>query len=252
MKRPEPKVIAVKEVFRLTPNMQRVIFSGEGLNNFPDGVNGAHLKLLLPNPETGKLEIGGKVKPKVRTYTVRNFDYEKKELCVDFALHKPAGPATSWALQAKAEDKIAYMGPGPIKVNPNAGDWFLFAADMSALPAAISVIEQLNDDAKGFALLEITSKEDKQNIKHPKGLKIEWLIHPNPKERSEQQKNAIGSLDFPEGKPNVFVAGELGTVRDLKDYLLEERLLDAEFFYASSYWKIGLNEELHQEAKRKA
>jgi len=76
---------------------------------------------------------------------------------------------------------------------------------MAALPAAISVMETLNNEAKGYAFLEVTNEEDKQTLNIPKGIEVNWLIHPNPKNKSEQQLDAIKKVEKLEGQPNVFV-----------------------------------------------
>ena len=129
------------------------------------------------------------------------------------------------------------------------GGWYLFAADMAALPAAISAIESLPSDAKGYAFLEITDEQDKQEFSSPSGIEIQWLLHPNPKEKSAQQLAAIQSIEPLEGIPNVFVAGELSTIREIKAYIKGEDRFKNAYTYISSYWKIGVSEEKHKLAK---
>ena len=101
---------------------------------------GAYVKLLLPG---AKPNAEGQMKNKVRTYTIRSLDREREVLTIDFALHQPAGPATQWALNAQVGDSIELKGPGNLKFDPAGGDWYLFAADMAALPAALAVMESL-------------------------------------------------------------------------------------------------------------
>ena len=48
--RPGPRLLTVKEAFYLTPNMIRVIFSGPGLEDFPEGRDGGHCKVMSPEP----------------------------------------------------------------------------------------------------------------------------------------------------------------------------------------------------------
>ena len=207
---------------------------------------GAYVKLLLPG---AKPNAEGQMKNKVRTYTIRSLDREREVLTIDFALHQPAGPATQWALNAQVGDSIELKGPGNLKFDPAGGDWYLFAADMAALPAALAVMESLDPAAQGFAILEITDEQDQQDLAIPEGIEVTWLIHPHPESSSQQQLNAIKNLKFPEGEPNIFVAGELGTIREIKQYL-QEKELPGPNTYISSYWKIGAREEEHKEAKR--
>ncbi|QTY27879.1 siderophore-interacting protein [Flavobacterium sp. CS20] len=48
------------------------------------------------------LLVTNRKKPKVRTYTLKNYDEVNKILTIDFALHQPAGIATNWAMCAWA------------------------------------------------------------------------------------------------------------------------------------------------------
>ncbi|MEM6805489.1 MAG: siderophore-interacting protein, partial [Bacteroidota bacterium] len=165
-----------------------------------------------------KLRIPNLAKQKIRTYTARSYDANRRSLDIDFALHEPAGLATQWAMDAQVGDEIELMGPGHLRIDSTKGDWYLFAADMSALPAAISVIESLPADAKGYAFFEILEEADKQEFAIPSGFRVHWLIHPNPKVKSTRQLTAIKTVKHLEGIPNIFVAGELSTIREIKDY----------------------------------
>jgi len=223
----------------ISQNMLRITLQGEQLKNI-SWQPGCYVKLKVPDATNYKM----------RTYTVRSYDSNKQTLDIDFAIHQPAGPATSWALDVKVGDEIELKGPGTLKIDSSVGDWYLFAADMSALPAAISVIETLPADAKGYAFFEVMDELDKQEFSAPKGIEVKWLIHPHPKEKSSQQLNAIKAIKFLEGTPNVFVAGELSTIREIKHFIKEKEEFKDAISYISSYWKIGLKEEEHKQAKR--
>ncbi|MDW3190911.1 MAG: SIP domain-containing protein [Cytophagales bacterium] len=125
----------------------------------------------------------------------------------------------------------------------------MIAADMAALPAAISVLESLGAEAKGHAVFEITDPADQQVLNIPEGISVTWLLHQHPDQQSNQQLNTIKRLSFPVGAPNIFVAGELSTIREIKDYFMEQSLMN-DHSYISSYWKIGAKDEEHKVAKR--
>jgi len=232
-------MLSVTDKKQISSNMLRITLQGAQLENI-SWKPGCYVKLNIP---TG-------AKKKMRTYTARSYDSSTKSLTIDFALHHPAGPATRWALDARIGDKIDLRGPGQLKIDPSKGNWYLFSADMSALPAAISVMESLPADAKGYAFLEVMEESDIQEFVVPSGIEVEWLIHSNPKEKSSQQLNAIKAMEYLEGTANIFVAGELSTIREIKRYIGEEASFKDSFRYISSYWKIGLNEEEHKLAKR--
>lgn len=235
--------------------MQRVTLGGDDLSDFPAGQESAHIKLMIPNDDQSfsefleMLENGSKALPR-RTYTVRHHRTDAGEMDVDFVVHDGGGPACAWALGAKAGDFIGVGGPGPIKQPVSGADWFLFGADMAAIPAAAAALEALPHDAVGHAVFEITGDDDIQPMNAPAGIKLHWLVHADPHTSSEQQLEFFRSLDWPKGTPGIFVAGESGAVSLLRKYLINERGLDKRTMYISAYWKIGLVEDQHQEHKR--
>lgn len=238
------RTIKVKSNKYVTPNMKRIVFEGSDIQQFSSDYNGAYVKLVVPVESKGFFS-----KTKVRPYTIRSIDNVTKELTMDFAIHKPAGPATNWALNAAVGDEISFMGPGPKKFQTSIEGWYLFAADMSAMPAAIAAIEELPKNSIGEVFFEIISKEDVQEFDKPAGVNIHWLIH---KENSDnEQLEEIQKLEIPD-LANVFVAGEIDTVKQIKQYLLNDtKVKNANNVYISSYWKIGKTEEEHKRAKMK-
>ena len=70
----------------------------------------------------------------MRDFTPRRFDSKTATLVIDFALHD-AGPATRWALGARAGDRLEIGGPKSSKVVPDDFDGYLLVGDESALPA---------------------------------------------------------------------------------------------------------------------
>ncbi len=249
------RVLEVKHTRRLTPTMQRVTLTGTDLETFPAGQESAHIKLIIPLPHQTQaefrsaLENGSKLEPR-RTYTVRHHRVDANEMDVDFVVHEGGGPACNWALAARAGDFIGVAGPGPKKKPDHGALWFLFGADMAALPAAAAALEDLPHDAVGHAIFEITSDDDIQPVNAPKGMQIHWLVHNEPHQSSSQQIEFFRSLDWPDASPGIFVAGESGAVIALRKYLIEEKGLDKRAAYISAYWKIGLVEDQHQAMKR--
>ncbi|EKE77869.1 siderophore-interacting protein [Gallaecimonas xiamenensis] len=253
--RPAPRLVEVHSSQRLTPNMQRLVLTGPALLGFPEGQEGANLKLLLPRPGEAVPDLDsfpqGPNRPVVRTYTVRHYHKASNQLTIDFALHgEHGGPASRFALTAKPGDKVGIAGPGPLKLTDLDAEHFLFAADMSALPAAAGILESLPATAKGHAVFEITSPEDRYPIAAPAGIHIHWLCHPEPQQPSLGQLEAIRALPWPQGSLSIFVAGEGSAVRAIRRFLLDERDIARKAMYASPYWKIGLTEDQHQVQKK--
>lgn len=252
--RPLPKILTVKKSWRLTPNMIRVTFAGPELADFPEGREGSNCKLLIPEFDETREHFVNRLTdgptPVRRTYTVRHFNKETKEMSIDFVAHGDNGPACRWANQAKPGDFLGFMGPSAPKITNFDADWYIVAADPSAIPVAAAALEAMPRDAKGVAIFEVTAAEDEQDIDAPKGIDMHWLVHPDPHVASKTQETFIRNLDWPEGRIQTCVAGESGVIRTLRAFLNQEKELNRDDTYISGYWKIGLVEDEHQKMKR--
>lgn len=250
--RPKPRILTVGGVSRLTPNMIRVTFVG--LDGVPDGCEGANCKIMPPEPGESRADFAARMEtgpaPARRTYTVRAVRAAAGEMDIDFVDHGDEGPASAWAIRARPGDFLGFAGPGPVKVGHWEADFYLCAADMSAIPVVAATLEAMPRGASGLAIFEIPEEADRQPIDAPAGVEIRWLIHPDPHRPSTAQIDAIRAMDWPEGRVQTCIAGEHATIRALRDYLLRERGIDRKDAYISGYWKIGLVEDEHQAFKR--
>lgn len=249
-----PTLLSVKKAYYLTPNMIRVTFSGPELEGFPEGREGGNCKIMLPEPNESKEAFATRLKdgpkPVRRTYTVRHYRADVQELDIDFVAHGDNGPASRWAMSAKNGSFLGFAGPSAPKVVHFDADWYLVAADPCAIPVAAVALEAMPRDAKGVAVFEVNSFEDRQNIDAPEGIEMHWLEHSDPHKPSAAQEDFIRALDWPEGRVQTCIAGESGVIRSLREFLHNEKKLDKKDVYISGYWKIGLVEDEHQEFKR--
>jgi len=235
--------------------MIRVTLGSPLLADLPEDCAGAHGKLLLPDPGEAlaaferRLDGEGE-KPVTRTYTVRHARPTRHEMDVDFVAHNKAGPASAWALAVRPGDFCAFAGPATAKLVDPRADWYLIAADMSALPAAAATLEALPRDAIGVAVFEITDEADRQVIDAPVGIAQHWLLHTDPHRSSDAQARLVRNLAWPDGRVQTMIAGESGAVRELRTLVRRERGVAKEDAYASGYWQIGLHEDAHQKIKR--
>ncbi|MGD1850092.1 MAG: siderophore-interacting protein [Cyanophyceae cyanobacterium] len=253
MSKPNYRVIVVKDSVKVTPNMQRVTFTGDDLADFPENYESGYVKLLFSQQgqAIGDKEQVEKGKYLRRTYTVRAFNREASELAIDFSLHgSKNGPAATWANSTKSGDTILMGGPGPTKLVDNQADWFLLAGDMSGLPALACNLEQLPENAQGYAVIEVASEADKQDLKAPAGMLIKWVVNEKPGENPEALMEEIKALSWKAGTPYVWVACEFGAMKNIRDYLKNSRGIENENIYISSYWKFDRTEEEHKVDKR--
>ena len=256
-KRQNGHLLTVKRKVNLTPNMIRVTLDCPSLKDIGSDRQGAHCKLLFPRPNTSKEDFGRIIsikpseltieqRPIRRTYTVRYFRKDNFEMDIDFVNHGDDGPASSWARIARPGNFIGLLGPALPKIKEFYADWYLIAADMSALPVAAATIEAMPKNARGVAIFEITSEADKQIIKSPPGIQFHWIIHPNPNIPSTAQLSLLKQIEWPSGIIQTCIAGESGLMRHIKNYIANEKNLPKTDTYISGYWKIGLVEDEHQ------
>ncbi|MFF5102783.1 siderophore-interacting protein [Streptomyces sp. NPDC000134] len=254
----KPHSAQVVRTERLTPHMQRVVLGGAGLAGFSaDTCTDHYVKLLFPaggasypepfDMERIRAEFPREQWPVTRTYTVRHWDAEQRELTLDFVIHGDEGLAGPWARDARPGETVLFMGPGGAYAPDPAADWHLLAGDESALPAIARSLESLPDGARAFAFVEVAGPEEEQKI--DSDVEVVWL-HRGDRPVGEALVEAVRGLDFPEGRVHAFVHGEAGCVKELRKLLRVERRIAREQLSISGYWRLGHNEDGWQASKR--
>ncbi|MDT0303041.1 siderophore-interacting protein [Streptomonospora wellingtoniae] len=257
---PRARRARVLRVERLTPHMIRVVLGGGDLADFAAGDCTDHyVKLLFPagggaypepfDPRRIREERPRDEWPVTRTYTVRRWDPRAGELTVDFVHHGDKGLAGPWAAAARPGDEIYLSGPGGGYAPDPAADWHLLAGDESALPAIAAALENLPPDARAHAFVEVAGPEEEQKLEAPAGAALTWL-HRGAERVGGPLVRALAGFDFPPGDVHAFVHGEAGAVRELRRLLRRERGIPLERLSISGYWRLGLNEDGWQSAKR--
>ncbi|MFI1074469.1 siderophore-interacting protein [Streptomyces puniciscabiei] len=243
---------------RLTPHMQRVVLGGEGLADFAaDTCTDHYVKLLFspdgvtyPEPfdlERIRAEFPREQWPVTRTYTVRAWNAEQRELTLDFVVHGDEGLAGPWATRVRPGETVRFVGPGGAYAPDPAADWHLLAGDESALPAIARSLEALPAGARAHAFVEVSGPEEEQKIDSE--VQVVWL-HRGDRPVGEALLEAVRALDFPEGRVQAFVHGEAGFVKELRRLLRVERDIPREDLSISGYWRLGHNEDGWQASKR--
>ncbi|MFG3656273.1 siderophore-interacting protein [Streptomyces sp. NPDC047706] len=243
---------------RLTPHMQRVVLGGDGLAEFEAGTCTDHyVKLLFPAEGASypvpfdlqriREELPRDQWPVTRTYTVRSWDPELRELTLDFVLHGDEGLAGPWAMRAQPGDTLRFLGPGGAYAPDASADWHLLAGDESALPAIAAALESLPDGAAVRAFIEVAGPEEQQKI--DSDAEVVWL-HRGDRPVGEPLVEAVRALEFPEGRMHAFVHGEAAFVKQLRALLRLERQVPREDLSISGYWRLGHNEDGWQASKR--
>ncbi|MFF5015867.1 siderophore-interacting protein [Streptomyces sp. NPDC001165] len=253
-----PHTAQVVRTERLTPHMQRVVLGGEGLVDFAaDTCTDHYVKLLFgppgvtyPEPfdlERIRAEFPREQWPVTRTYTVRAWDPEHRELTLDFVIHGDEGLAGPWATRVQPGESVRFMGPGGAYAPDPSADWHLLAGDESALPAIARALETLPSGARTHAFVEVPGPAEEQKIDSE--VAVVW-VHRGDRPVGEALVEAVHALEFPEGRMQAFVHGEASFVKELRRLLRVELQIPREDLSISGYWRLGHNEDGWQASKR--
>ncbi|MCQ2001363.1 siderophore-interacting protein [Arthrobacter zhaoxinii] len=247
---------------QVSAHMVRVVAGGPGFDRFqPNSCADAYCKIWFgpqgrPIDGTEDLDsIRSRSErehwPVSRTYTIRDVDLQAREISIDFVVHGDEGLAGPWAASAQPGEPLTFSGPGgAFNPDPDA-DWYLLAADESALPAVATVLRALPLDAVGQAFIEVAGPEDRQPVPKPDGVELTWLFRGDtPAGRSRLLTEAVATASWRDGAVQVFAHGEREVMKSLRDVLFSHRGLDRRQVSLSGYWAAGRTEEVFQAEKR--
>ncbi|MYW47119.1 siderophore-interacting protein [Streptomyces sp. SID161] len=260
--------LQVTGITRVTPRMARVTFEADHLDDSVGRSPDQQLKLCFPRPgqqepvlpeqsddATGWyqafLAIPEDERPWMRSFTLRRRVPGTRSVEIDFVLHGDTGPATSWAGSARPGDRIGMVGPSAVYArrvtltDSIAGaDWLLLAGDETALPAIGTLLEALPEGTRAVAYLEVADSAERQTFETAGDVDLHWLYRDgSPAGRSEVLTDAVRAAEFPPGRPFAWLAGESGTVRELRRHLVGERGLDKRSIDFSGYWRLKLTQD---------
>ncbi|WP_020104826.1 siderophore-interacting protein [Nocardia sp. 348MFTsu5.1] len=245
------RCLDVVRVVDVTPHMRRVTLGGEQLGAFRSGGHDVtpfathnpddYVKIFFADPETnvltlpeqddGHLDWPRRPAPTSRSYTIRRYDEVAGELDVDFVVHG-GGVAGEWARTAKAGDTIHLAGPRTSTVPPKGAPWWILAGDETALPAIAHYLDAPPSGIPVHAFAVVPDASDEQvDIEG-----ITWLRRRDDVSDGQQLAAAISALSLPDGDGWMWIAGEAGTVRELRSVAkslgVGKTMLDA-----SGYWR---------------
>jgi NADPH-dependent ferric siderophore reductase len=239
--------------------MIRVVVGGDGLADFATtGLTDHYVKLVFPyegveypEPFTVKAcreTMPRELWPRLRTYTVRAWDPDSRELALDFVVHGDEGLAGPWAARAVPGDIVYMVGPGGGYAPDVQADWHLLVGDESALPAIAVALEALPEGALAHVLVEVDGPEDEQKLGTAADARIVW-VYRGDRRVGEALVEAVQGMEFPGGELHAFVHGEAGFVKQLRRYLRVEREIGLDRLSISGYWRIGVDDEAWREVK---
>lgn len=232
----------------LTPRVRRIRLEGEDLAGFDPADPGGHVKLILPAPGDERPAVPlryeghsvtwaeGAREPFLRTYTPLHFDPDRLELEVDLVVHG-TGMASDWVQRAQVGDEIIVAGPRGGWKAPQDGDWYVVAADETAMPAAEQVLGSL-PAVQVTVLFEVADAAEERLIPGTDGRAVRWL-HRGSGTPGSPLESAIHDLELQGTTGYVWVACEAGTMRRIRTHLLRDRGLGSDRMVTRGYWKLG-------------
>lgn len=243
---------------RLGPSMVRVTFVGADLHAFHSNGRDQSLSLFLPHPGQtepqvpielgdgwwqGWRELPDDVRAVMRSYTLRALRRNPDEIDIDFVLHTPAGPASSWASRATPGDRVLLLGPAiadnrAIRFRPPEDtDLMVLWGDETAVPAVSAILESLPAGTRARVWLEVHDAGDIQDLVSEADAEITWLVQ-------EDGLDAIRAAQLPPAeRPYVWIAGDSGCVKALRRHFVDERGIDRRRVTFVGYWRHGMTEE---------
>ena len=202
-----PFLATVKHSERISPNFQRVTFTGVDDMGPAGHIMDLRIKLVIPGAQ-GLPEMSGKenwydewkaIEPdkrgSMRTYSIRELrragehgegSNGEAELDIDFALHgvgtPDSGPAATWAVAAKPGDQLYVVAPqkddesGPgIEFQPGEATNVVILGDETALPAMLRIADEWPAELTGTMYFELVEAADIPQIDFPENLTVHWV-----------------------------------------------------------------------------
>lgn len=249
--------LQVLRTMDVTPGMRRVTIGGPqlaahvaengfGVNAFRSDGFDDEFKLILPDPETGELQVptqnDGRLNwapgsfSSTRTYTVRRWDPDAGELDIDLVKHG-SGPATRWAYTCRVGDDIHVAGPKMSGAHPEAG-WLLIAGDETALPAIGRWLEEMPAGTRAEVFIEVASADHVQELRTQADARITWLDREGaPAGTTTLMFDALKALDWSSDDVYAWVAGEALTLAPIRRWLRNEKGLPKDRVEVTGYWR---------------
>ncbi|AIV40310.1 MULTISPECIES: siderophore-interacting protein [unclassified Curtobacterium] len=191
--------VRVAAVSALTPSFVRVTLTGDALADFSAVGLDQRIKVVLPIPGHGFTDLpdgddwygAWRALPDaernpLRTYTVRSFRPDARELDIDFVAHGDTGPASRWVSACRVGDELRIVGPavpsspaelpsGAAEFAPGSATRILLAGDETAAPAICAILEALDVATVGHVFIEVPTDADRLPVTAPAGVEVRWI-----------------------------------------------------------------------------
>ncbi|PQP42199.1 siderophore-interacting protein [Mycolicibacterium austroafricanum] len=151
-----------------------------------------------------------------RSYSIRRRD--GAHITIDVMLHTH-GPGTRWASTAAPGDRVG-LDHARSWYRPSAGtEWQLLVSDLSGMPAAARILEELPEDTVAILLIEIAADEDLGYLPQRSGVTVIPRVGTGNGYAPSTLASSVQNLDLPTGRGYCWFAGEAAESRAVRKYV---------------------------------
>ncbi len=232
----------------VNPGMVEIVLEGERLGDYPStGIPDEFARLYFPSNDAGLIRhpdipvaLGQKRERSVgpchsEVYTIRSFDRAKRELVIDFVVHK-GGKASTWAQGARQGDPLVLSSPHGMYRPQKWKRKQLFLCDATGIPALARILETLPSETECLAIIEIADPTHRYEFQPSCRLETVWLERSGNGVAPGRLCEALHSLPPARLPDYVWMAGEHKQARAIRRHLRQQWQLPCERYAVAGYW----------------
>ncbi len=222
-------LLTVTAVEQITTNFLRVHFVCDTLFEDMEAGPTAWIRIWFPDPDRAGVEHQ-------RGYTLSTMDVATGRFTVDVVLHEPAGPASTWAAQARTGQQVPAMTMGsvPFQVPEEPPAGYLLIGDSASTPALNAIVATVPAEVPIELYLEQHHEADLliPLADHPR-----LRLHRVPRTGPEALAAALERRDW--SNWYAWVAPESASLKRLRPVLRDEFGFPRSEIHQQAYWMEG-------------
>ncbi|NLE78441.1 MAG: ATP-binding cassette domain-containing protein [Rhodococcus sp.] len=212
-----------------TPNMQRVWLTSDTLLEDITVGPTDWLRIWFPDPDGTDTEFQ-------RGYTIAEVDPESGRFAIDFVLHEPSGPASTWALRVSGGEtiEVTSFGSKGFTIADELPAGYLLIGDSASIPAINSILAVIPHTVDVELYLE---KHDENDLlipltEHPR-VRLHWV----PRTSETALADALEARDW--SNWYAWVGPESKSLKHIRARLKDEFGFPKSEMYVQAYWVHG-------------